>query len=281
MNSGIVLINKPQGWTSFDVVNKIKHIVRPQKVGHLGTLDPMATGVLLVTIGKATKLFDLMQEKVKTYQAEFEFGYETDSLDSTGKIEKRSGKTIFSDSEIKNALKPLVGEVDQVPPKFSAKSLNGVRAYEMARKNIDFDIPAKKVKIFKIDLLKNEKNKINLEIECGSGTYIRAIGRDLANRLDSCATMTKLTRTKVGNVLLEDCQNVQDLTVENIKILPIEHFLDFKTLDVSDQECMRLLNGQTLNLELENGNYFLKQFDKVVAIVKIDDFLAKMFIFLG
>ena len=171
-NRGIIPVNKPKGWTSFDVVNKLKYKLKPLKVGHLGTLDPMATGVLLVTVGKATKLFDLMQEKKKTYVATFEFGYETDTLDATGDVQEKSEK-IPSLDEIMNVLPKFVGEIDQIPPKYSAKSVNGVRAYDLARQNIDFELKPKKVKIYNIKFLSFESGLLKLEIECGAGTYIR------------------------------------------------------------------------------------------------------------
>ena len=138
MIKGILAINKPKNWTSFDVVNKIKHILKIRRVGHLGTLDPLATGVLLVTIGRATKLFDFFQEKIKTYSAKFEFGYETDSLDSDGKIVNETD-IIPNLNQIKHVIGEFIGEIAQIPPKYSAKSVNGKRAYELARNNIDFE----------------------------------------------------------------------------------------------------------------------------------------------
>ncbi len=280
MNKGIIPINKPKDWTSFDVVNKIKHKIKPLKVGHLGTLDPMATGVLLVTVGKATKLFDLMQEKKKTYVATFEFGYETDTLDSTGKILNKTNK-IPTLANIESALPNFIGEISQVPPKYSAKSINGQRAYSLARQNIEFELKPKLVKIFNIKILSYELNTLVLEIECGSGTYIRSIGRDIASKLNSLATMTELVRIKVGEFDITQCFNLENFDEVENKIIPISNILTYNKLELNKEKKSKLLNGQTLIIELKDGIYTLEDNNDVVALVKIQENKAKMLIFLG
>ena len=280
-NKGIVAINKPANWTSFDVVNKIKHMVYPQKVGHLGTLDPMATGVLLVTIGKATKLFDLMQEKTKTYVAEFEFGYETDTLDSTGKVINQKEIKNIDKSNLVKAIQTQIGEIEQIPPKYSAKSINGKRAYDLARKDVEFELKPKKVSVYQIDLISFDGIKCKLKIQCGTGTYIRAIGRDIAKELNNFATMTSLVRTNVGKFSVESCQNIQDLTVENIKIYDINEVLNYPIMHLEKLELTKILNGQVIKTEKNDGNYVLNDGDNTLAIVKVDKNFAKMSIFLG
>lgn len=280
-NKGIVAINKPANWTSFDVVNKIKHILYPQKVGHLGTLDPMATGVLLVTIGKATKLFDLMQEKTKTYVAEFEFGYETDTLDSTGKVINQKENEYIDKLNLIKAIQTQIGEIEQIPPKYSAKSINGKRAYDLARKDVEFELKSKKVSVYQIDLISFDGIKCKLKIQCGSGTYIRAIGRDIAKELNTFATMTSLVRTNVDKFSLESCQNIQDLTVENIKIYDINEVLNYPIMHLEKLELTKILNGQVIETEKNDGNYVLNDGDNTLAIVKVDKNFAKMSIFLG
>ncbi|MGN0788014.1 MAG: tRNA pseudouridine(55) synthase TruB [Candidatus Onthoplasma sp.] len=280
-NKGIVAINKPANWTSFDVVNKIKHILYPQKVGHLGTLDPMATGVLLVTIGKATKLFDLMQEKTKTYVAEFEFGYETDTLDSTGKVINKKENEYIDKLNLIKAIQTQIGEIEQIPPKYSAKSINGKRAYDLARKDVEFELKSKKVSVYQIDLISFDGIKCKLKIQCGSGTYIRAIGRDIAKELNTFATMTSLVRTNVDKFSLESCQNIQDLTVENIKIYDINEVLNYPIMHLEKLELTKILNGQVIETEKNDGNYVLNDGDNTLAIVKVDKNFAKMSIFLG
>lgn len=282
MNKGVIAINKPKDWTSFDVVNKIKHMVKPNKVGHLGTLDPMATGVLLVTVGKATKLFDIMQEKEKTYVATFEFGYETDTLDATGNVIRKNG-IIPSQNQIEQVLLGFIGKTMQIPPMYSAKSVNGVRAYAIARRGEQVELKPKEIVIHKIKILNFINNKLVLEIVCGSGTYIRAIGRDIAYKLDACATMTELIRTKVGKFSIDNCKNIEDINKDNVfnNHIPLNEILEYKVLSLTDELQKKLLNGQTINVNVPDGSYFIQQANDIVAIANILNFKAKMTIFLA
>lgn len=282
-NKGIIPINKPSGWTSFDVVNKIKHLVRPLKVGHLGTLDPMATGVLLVTVGKATKLFDIMQEKRKTYIAKFKLGVLTDTLDSTGEILEEQEVRGISKSMVVDAMQKFVGNIEQVPPKYSAKSVNGTRAYTLARNNVDFVLPAKKVTVYNIELIDFAENVIELKIECGSGTYIRSLGRDIAKELNTVATMTELQRIQVGNVSVDKCFEVKEIQKEQVfeYVMEINNFLSFEEIKLTEQESKKLLNGLILDVNVNDGIYKLNDVDDTIALVKIDNFKAKMWLFLG
>ena len=281
-NKGVIVINKPTDWTSFDVVNKIKRLIGLSRVGHLGTLDPMATGVLLVTIGKATKLFDIMQEKKKTYVATFHFGEETNTLDSTGKITNSNNK-IVTRKEIEAILNTFVGEISQIPPKYSAKSVNGVRAYMLARKNEDFVLPAKVVKIYELKIIDFNDNILTLEITCGSGTYIRALGRDIAYKLNTYATMISLVRTKVGKFDLNQSIDIKSLTKENIEnyILPIDSVLDYDKIELSDSNTKKLLNGQTIKTDLKDGTYKLNDELDTIALIQVHNSNAKMSLFLG
>jgi len=287
-SKGIIAINKPQDWTSFDVCNKIKHTLRQiygknmPKVGHLGTLDPMATGVLLVTIGSATKLFDLMQQKHKTYDAEFKFGYETNTLDETGEI-INSTAYIPTKEQILNILPKFIGKISQLPPKYSAKSINGKRAYELARQNIEFELKTKDVEIYSINIISYQNAVLKLEIECGSGTYIRSIGRDIAYELNSLATMTSLIRTKIDNYNLGSCIDVKNINENNLSdnIIKIDDVLSYEELKLNEIETKKLINGQTLKINQKDGIYKLNNAEDTIAIVKIQDFKAKMLVFLG
>lgn len=279
-NKGIIPINKPQGWTSFDVVNKLKYKLKPLKVGHLGTLDPMATGVLLITIGKATKLFDIMQEKTKTYIAEFEFGYETDTLDATGEIITKNSY-IPTEQEILDVLPKFIGKISQIPPKYSAKSVNGVRAYTLARNGMQFELKPKEVEIYAINMLEFNGISAKLEITCGSGTYIRSIGRDVAKELNTVATMTSLVRTKVGAIDLNKTVEIENLGDLQESILPIKQILDFETLNLTIEEKYKILNGQTLGIEKKDGIYLLEDDCDVIALIKIKENKSKMSVFLG
>lgn len=281
---GILPVNKPQGWTSFDVVNKIKHIIYQKglKIGHLGTLDPMATGILLVTVGKATKLFDLMQQKSKTYLATFEFGYETDTLDATGTKVSES-LNLPTRQQIEEILPSFIGQIEQMPPKYSAKSINGKRAYDLARANQQFDLKPCKVNIYDLDIIDFSKNCLTLKVVCGSGTYIRAIGRDIAEKLETFATMTSLIRTDIDNFNIKSCVDIQSINEQNIaeNMFKIKNVLSQPVLKLEQTETGKILNGQSVKIEKDDGLYQLIGENDTIALVQIKNFNAKMSIFLA
>lgn len=242
---GIVNVYKEKGWTSFDVVNKLKRVYNTGKIGHLGTLDPMAEGVLPIAVGKATKLFDLYLKKTKTYLAEFTFGYETDTLDAEGEIIKKTDSLPTVD-KLRKALVGFVGKINQVPPQYSAVKINGQRAYDLARKNIDFEISAKEVTIFSFEL--NEvcgENTYTFLIECSAGTYIRSLARDLAESVGSLATMTKLTRLRSGEFRLEDSRKIEEV-VQNPEsaLMQLESiFKDLEKIEFCGEIAKKIQNG--------------------------------------
>ncbi len=282
INKGILAINKPKDWTSFDVVNKIKHILKFKKVGHLGTLDPMATGVLLVTVGKATKLFDYFQNKSKKYLAKFEFGYLTDTLDMTGKTTK-STDTIPTLEDIKLSINDFIGTIEQIPPKYSAININGKRAYQLARDNVDFELKSKIVQIDDIKILDYFNNILTLSIICGSGTYIRSICRDLAEKLNSCATMIELTRVSIDNITIENCVDINDLNENNIDnyLIKLDKLISLPTFSNNALDTSKLLNGQIINANCADGLYKLNDDTDVIAIINVKNKKAKMSIFLN
>lgn len=281
-NSAFLVVNKPKGWTSFDAVNKIRHLTKVKRVGHLGTLDPMATGVLIVALNKATKLFDLMQEKQKTYVANFLFGTLTDTLDATGKVLEEE-KVNINLKQIEAVLPKFIGKINQVPPKYSAKSVNGTRAYDLARAGKEFELSAKQVEIFNLKVLGFKNNLLKLEICCGSGTYIRSLGRDIAERLGTVATMTELIRTKIGKFDLSDTINLDDLTIEQIEanLKSVDEVLGYPAINLTEQDEFKLLNGQTIEICKDDGYYLLRSGKTAQAVVKISKNMAKMAIFLG
>ena len=240
---GILIVNKRQGWTSFDAVNFCKRVFGTREVGHLGTLDPMATGVLAVTVGSATKLFDMFLNKTKTYVAEFTFGYSTDTLDAEGEIESRCN-IIPTLEQIEAVLPEFVGTIEQIPPKYSAKKIGGKKAYDLARDGQDFELKPSKVNIHNLKILGYNDGVLKLEIECGAGTYIRSLGRDIAINLGTLATMTSLVRTELSGWKIEDCIDIKDNSNETIqsKLLSIDSvFSNLSTLD-NVVVCSKLLN---------------------------------------
>lgn len=274
---GILLVNKRQGWTSFDVVNFCKRVFGTREVGHLGTLDPMATGVLAVTVGSATKLFDMFLNKTKTYVAEFTFGYSTDTLDAEGQVENKCD-IMPTLEQIENVLPQFVGEIEQMPPKYSAKKINGKKAYDLARSGQDFELKPSKVTIHNLKILDYSDGVLKLEIECGAGTYIRSLGRDIALKLNSLATMTSLVRTKLGAWNIEECIDIKDNSNEFItsKLLAIDSvFNNLSTLDDVDM-VKRLLNGQTVISDLKDGEYRLYLNNEFMATATAKDKHIKM-----
>lgn len=256
---GFINVYKPSGITSNAVISRIKRRVKPNKVGHMGTLDPMAEGVLPIAIGNATRMFDYFLNKTKTYVATFEFGYETDTLDATGNIE-RSTDAIPTCDMVKEALSSFLGKNNQLPPKYSAKNVNGRRAYDMAREGIEFELNPKEIEIFEFEYISHENNSYVFKITCSSGTYIRSICRDLGYKLGSLATMTKLIRTACGKfnienaVSLEDLDSIDDLTTV---LLAIDEVFDYVSFETNVDESARLKNGMTINCSLQDGLYIV------------------------
>ena len=275
--NGILNVKKCKDWTSFDVVAKLRKILGIRHIGHLGTLDPMATGVLPITIGSATKLFDLFLNKTKKYVAEFEFGYTTDSLDATGVI-TNSSQNIPTIEEIEAVLPLFIGEIEQIPPQFSAKKINGKKAYDIARAGGKLELKSKKILIKNINLISYKNKVLKLEIECGAGTYIRALARDIASSLHTFATMTSLERTEVGVFNIKEAIDITKLTKEEItsKILPTDFV--FKNLKIINavETVNKLLNGQTLHSKLNVGDYRLYKDNKFVAIASVKANKIKM-----
>ena len=263
---------------------KIKKLLgKSVKCGHMGTLDPLASGVLPVAIGKATRLFDYLLDKVKVYEAEFTFGYETDTLDLGGKIINEGGR-VPEISEVKAAAKRQVGKIAQIPPAYSAKNVNGKRSYELARKGIAVELKPKTVEILSIIVSESEKaGAFNFKITCKGGTYIRSICRDIAKNLQTYATMTKLVRVKSGVFDINSSISVDELTSENLKdhlILP-ETVLDFKRAEILSEEYKDLLDGKQIDFDGESGLYVC-MYNKVMAgIMLAEDKKAKMKTYIG
>lgn len=254
--TGFINVNKEQGLSSAKEVAKIKFLTKTP-CGHMGTLDPMASGVLPVAIGNATRLFDYFLSKNKTYIAVFKFGVDYDTLDTTGNLLSSQGR-IPSRREIESVLCEFLGEVEQLPPKYSAKCVNGKRGYMLAREGIDFELQPKKVRIDSISLQDSiSTDEFAFKIECGSGTYIRSIARDLGMRLGTCAAMSGLVRTKSGIFAIENSVRTDNLTAENIDkyIIKTQDVLSFSSIYPSAAEADKLLNGLTVKCNKPDGIY--------------------------
>lgn len=213
---GLLNVFKPAGWSSRDVVNRVERIVKPAKAGHAGTLDPLADGVLVVGVGAATRLISAVQECPKEYRGTFQLGSRSDTDDNTGQVVPVEGVQIPSLMAIQALIPQFVGEISQVPPQFSAVHVDGQRAYAMARAGQTVEIAARQVHVSRIEILAYHWPVLELLIECGSGTYIRSIGRDLGELLGCGAMMTALTRTRIGSFLADRAVPVADLSKENV-----------------------------------------------------------------
>jgi len=215
MISGILIINKPAGPTSHDIVDKIRRITKVKKVGHAGTLDPFAKGVLIILINKATKAQQKFMILHKTYTAIIFLGAVSNTYDKTGNISVLNNTPPIKRNAIKKILKNFTGEIKQIPPAFSAIKINGKRAYELARKGIKLKLKPRKIKIYNIKLLKYNWPYLEIKIKCSKGTYIRSLANDIGKKLGCGAYLKELTRNKIGKFNLKKAINLDKITKDN------------------------------------------------------------------
>lgn len=245
--NGVINIYKNTGMTSFDVVAMVRRVAKMKKVGHTGTLDPAASGVLPVCLGKATKIIDYIMENKKVYRVNLKLGMVTDTYDLEGEVLREEDASYITKDEILNCINSFVGTIDQVPPMYSALKQNGVRLYELARQGIEVHREARKVTIYSIENIKIESNyNIQMDVCCSKGTYIRSLCYDIGEKLNVGATMTALERIQNGPFTKEEAINIEDLTEELLEkhIISIEKALDsFKKIIVNEKFGKLLRNG--------------------------------------
>lgn len=250
--NGILIVNKPKNYTSRDIVNIISKKLNAKKVGHTGTLDPIAEGVLVVPIGRALKISELLTSEKKEYIAKVILGYETDMLDITGKEIKRNIPNVDKDKLIE-VLNSFIGKYNQEVPMYSAVKVNGRKLYEYARSNIQITPPSKIVEIYSISLLegpiyKDDTVEFTMKCEVSKGTYIRSLIRDIAYKLSTYGTMKELIRTKQGSFLLEDAFTLEDIQKDNYKLLSIKEALpNIKITKIDDKTLKQVKNGMVLD----------------------------------
>lgn len=209
-NEHIITIDKPMDWTSFDVVRKIKYTTRIKKVGHAGTLDPFATGVLIVLTGKNTKRQNEFMDMPKTYDAEILLGDRTDTGDRTGTITESATVPELSEALIQSALAQFQGEIEQIPPMYSAKKVDGQKLYKLARKGRVVERKPSIIEIYGIELLSWSSNQLNISVNCGRGTYIRVLAEDIAEKMGTLAHVKELKRTAIGDYRIEDALSIPE-----------------------------------------------------------------------
>lgn len=250
---GLLLINKPESVTSFGAVARVKRLSGEKRVGHTGTLDPMATGVLPILIGRATVLSQYLMNADKSYSATIKLGVTTDTCDITGTVASENEVNV-SDFDVDSVLKEFVGKQMQTPPMFSAIKQNGVRMYELARRGEEVEIPAREIKIFSIVQTSylNEDNEFDIDTIVSKGTYIRSLCRDIGEKLGCGATLTRLCRTSTAGFNIDMCVDLDCLTPENISeyILPCDFAVEYMPdVKVSEKQSVRFSNGGTLSLD--------------------------------
>ena len=261
----IIVVNKESGMTSRDVVNKLNKILGTKKIGHTGTLDPIASGVLVICVGKYTKLVDEIVSLDKEYIATVKLGILTDTLDIEGNIIDKKEHDV-SIEQLKEVFKSFLGSYLQEVPKYSAVKINGKKLYEYARENIDIELPKREVSIYELELLDFNKDSFKFRTRVSKGTYIRSLINDICNKLNTYGVMTDLIRTKQGKFSINESYTLKDIENNNYKSLDIEDVLDLKVLDITDDNIKLVMNGNKLNLDLDNGDYLVKVNNQVEAI---------------
>lgn len=273
--NGVFLVDKEAGVTSRDVVNEIIKKTETNKVGHTGTLDPLATGVLAVCVGRATKLVDYLTNADKTYIAEITLGIETDTLDLEGSVLKEE-IPMLTDEKIFQAVMSMKGKYEQEVPIYSAIKVNGKKLYEYAREGIAVELPKREVEIYDISVVSpivRENNKIVFSVECSvsKGTYIRSLVRDIAYKLNTIGIMSKLRRIKQGNFLIEDCKEIDDIRLADMVSIN-ELLKGSNMLTVDDILKKDILNGKIIsNIYGQDEIVFVDQEGLVLAIYKTYD----------
>lgn len=245
---GILNINKPTGMTSFDVVRKVKTIAKTKKVGHTGTLDPEASGVLPICIGRATKLVDYIMNDYKIYKVELRLGVVTDTYDREGKVLRNEDVTL-SKEKVEEVIKSFIGEIDQVPPMYSALKVNGQRLYSLARQGIEVERKARRINIYSIDILDIKIPTVTFEVKCSKGTYIRSLCYDIGEKLKCGGAMWNLQRVQTGAFNILDSVELEHLNSDNILkfLIPMDKALNEYPEIYLDEKYEKLVfNGVTI-----------------------------------
>ena len=255
--NGLLLVNKQSNITSSDVVIKVRKLLNIKKVGHTGTLDPLAEGLLILTVGNATRIQELITEKDKEYIATMKLGIKTDTYDTEGKIIDQ--KEVPNNLNIEEVLNSYIKKYNQEVPIYSSIKVNGKKLYEYARENIEVELPKREVEIKDIKLLSINNNEVTFKCLVSKGTYIRSLINDIGNTLGTYAIMTKLIRTKIDNFSLDNSYTLEDIEKGNYKLISIEEVLDYPKIEIDDNLYKKISNGVVLD-----NTYNIK--DKVLFI---------------
>lgn len=268
---GFYNVLKPTGVSSGFVVNKIKRITN-EKVGHLGTLDPSASGVLSIAVGKATKFFDYFLNKDKEYVALAKFGVLTDTLDSDGTVIEKDNVNVLLE-DIEKIIPKMCGEILQIPPIFSSKNVNGERAYDLARQGKDVVLEPKKVQIYSMKVEKMHQNNLfRLKIHCSSGTYVRSIVRDIAKELGTNATTVCIIRTASGKFKINESVTLDDIAENKEKhLIKINSILNLPEIELDEKQAKDLFSGKEILLDKNDGEYLSFYKSEEFSVLKVEN----------
>ncbi len=277
--NGFILINKPKNFTSYDVIRILRRVLNIKKMGHSGTLDPFAEGLLIIGLNKATKFIQFLSELSKEYIAKIKFGIETDTLDIDGQVIKVDENFKLKKDVLETAIRKFPRIYDQIPPKFSAKKVEGERAYELAREGEKFELSPKRVEILDLKLLEvnEDDNEAIVHLKVSSGFYVRSFARDLANSMETIAYLLELKRIAIGNFRLEDAQI---LNSDEFRLIAIDKALEFiESLDIFD--CRKFKNGQWMLYKYKDGIYRIYCDGEFLGIGRIENNILKPIKVLG
>ncbi len=266
---GILYINKPKDWTSFDVVAKLRRVLHTKSIGHTGTLDPQATGVLVLLVGKATKILPYLEKSRKEYIAEIEFGKKTDTGDIWGNVIETGEIKDINETMLIDTLNSFLGHSMQKPPMVSAIKKDGKKLYEYARAGIEIEVEKRPIEIFEIELL--NLNPARFRVVCSAGTYVRSLCEDIAEKLGMLGTMSSLVRTKVENISLDECVDLMDVS-EDTPLHEVEKVLSgvMELHEISDAMLIHAKNGKKLFIDRNEELLCLTHQHKALAIVYKD-----------
>ena len=274
--NGLIVVNKSKDMTSRDVVNIISRKFNTKKVGHTGTLDPIASGVLVVAIGKYTKLVDIITSEKKEYIATMKLGELTDTLDTTGIVLDKKDYN-FSKEELIKVLESFKTTYLQEVPKYSAIKINGKKLYEYARNNIDIELPKREVTIYDIELLEYINDTIKFRCLVSKGTYIRSLIRDIADKLNTYASMSDLVRTKQGIFDINNSYSLEDINNDRYELLTYKDiFMNYKHIELNDDEYFKVSNGQKMMFNSNDKLLILTYKNEYIAMYEKDRDLYKI-----
>ena len=271
----ILNINKEKGLTSRDVVNKLCNILGTKKIGHTGTLDPLATGVLVCVTDKHTKLVDVLTSTEKEYISEIKLGIKTDTIDITGNVIEDNYNYNIDINKINNVFNSFIGKYIEEVPIYSAVKVKGKRLYEYARNNIEIDLPKKEVEIKELELLDYNNDIIKFRCLVSKGTYVRSLIKDICKKLNVLGTMNSLVRTKQGIFNINNSYTLNEIEKNNYKEIPLEKVINLKVVELNNELYKKVVNGNILNLNYE-GYILFKNNNTDIALYYFENNIGKL-----